>query len=82
MGPLNPAALAEAQSASEVFDVMAPPPPDGSFDIYSMKPTPRGQGLTLAHFTAQLEDLRDTSLTLELNGSTFGILIWVIWGTK
>jgi len=32
----------------------------------------RRQGLTLAHFTAQLEDLRDTSLTLELNLSTFG----------
>jgi len=31
-----------------------------------------GQGLTLAHFTDQLEDLRDTSLTLELNLSTFG----------
>ena len=28
------------------------------------------QGLTLAHFRAQLEDLRDTSLTLELNLST------------
>jgi hypothetical protein len=37
-------------------------------------PSPRtaGQGLTLAHFRAQLEDLRDTSLTLELNLSTFG----------
>jgi hypothetical protein len=31
-----------------------------------------GQGLTLAHFRAQLEDLRDTSLTLELNLSTSG----------
>ena len=31
-----------------------------------------GQGLTLAHFRAQLEDLRDTSLTPELNLSTFG----------
>jgi hypothetical protein len=30
------------------------------------------QGLTLAHFTAQLEDLWDTLLTLELNLSTFG----------
>ena len=30
------------------------------------------QGLTLAHFRAQLEDVRDTSLTLELNLSTFG----------
>ena len=29
------------------------------------------QGLTLAHFRAQQEDLRDTSLTLELNLSTF-----------
>jgi len=32
----------------------------------------RRQGLTLAHFRAQLEALRDTSLTLELNLSTFG----------
>ena len=30
------------------------------------------QGLTLAHFKAQLEDLRDTSLTSQLNLSTFG----------
>jgi hypothetical protein len=29
-----------------------------------------GQGLTLVHFSAQLEDLRDTSLTLALNLST------------
>jgi hypothetical protein len=29
------------------------------------------QGLILAHFRAQLEDIRDTSLTLELNLSTF-----------
>ena len=29
------------------------------------------QGLTLAHFRAQLEDLQDTSITLELNLSTF-----------
>ena len=35
--------------------------------------TPCGQGLKLAHFKAQLEDLRDTSLTLELNLSTFGL---------
>jgi hypothetical protein len=32
----------------------------------------RGQELiTFAHFKPQLEDLRDTSLTLELNLSTF-----------
>jgi len=30
------------------------------------------QGLTLAHFRAQHEDLRDTSLTLELTLSTCG----------
>jgi len=30
------------------------------------------QGLTLAHFRAQLEDLRDASLTSMLNLSTFG----------
>jgi len=33
---------------------------------------PHGQGLTLAHSRAQLEDLRGTSLTLEINLSTFG----------
>jgi len=30
------------------------------------------QGLTLAHFRAQLDDLPDTSLTLELNLSILG----------
>jgi hypothetical protein len=30
------------------------------------------QGLTLFHFRAQLEDLRDTSLKLQINPSTFG----------
>jgi len=30
------------------------------------------QGLTIAHFKVQLEDLRNTSLTLELILSTFG----------
>jgi hypothetical protein len=43
------------------------------------------QGLTLAHFRAHLEDLRDTSLTLEPNFSTFGThprFIWVMQGTK
>jgi hypothetical protein len=29
------------------------------------------QGPTLAHFRAQLEDLRDTSLTSDINLSTF-----------
>jgi hypothetical protein len=38
------------------------------------------QGLTLAHFTAQLEDFQDTSLTLELNLSTFGTHPWVKLG--
>ena len=33
---------------------------------------PFTQELTLAHFRAQLEHLRDTSLTSELNLSTFG----------
>jgi hypothetical protein len=36
------------------------------------RPTPSDQGLTLAHLRAQLEDLQDTSLTLELNLSSFG----------
>ena len=30
------------------------------------------QGLTIVHFSAQLEDLRDASLMLELNLRTFG----------
>jgi hypothetical protein len=34
--------------------------------------SPDAQGLTLAHFRAQFEDLPDTSLTVELNLSTFG----------
>jgi len=38
--------------------------------VYGTKTT-RVQGLTLVHFSAQLEDLRDTSLTSELNLSTF-----------
>ena len=33
---------------------------------------PENQGRTLALFRAQLVDLRDTSLTLQLNLSTFG----------
>jgi len=40
--------------------------------IEKLRMRSRGQGLTLAHFRAQLEDLRDTSLTLELNFRTFG----------
>ena len=40
------------------------------------------QGLTLVHLRAQLEELRDTSLTLELNLSTFGTHPRVIWGSK
>ena len=47
---------------------------DGGFACGAQAPCGMGrrQGLTLAHFTAQLEDLRDTSLTVELNLSTFG----------
>jgi len=37
-----------------------------------MRLEPRNQGLTLVHFTAQLDDLRDTALTLQVNLSTFG----------
>jgi len=40
---------------------------------------------TLAHFSAQLEALRDTSLTLELNLSTFGphprVTVGYMWDT-
>lgn len=38
----NPNALAEAQSASEMFDVMQPPPATG-FDIFTMKGVPTGE---------------------------------------
>ena len=38
----NPNALAEAQSASEMFDVMHPPPSSG-FDIYTAKGVPTGE---------------------------------------
>jgi len=38
------------------------------------------QGLTLAHFRAQLEDLRDTSLAFSLNFSTLGTHLRVKWG--
>jgi len=47
--------------------------------VYGTKTT-RVKGLTLAHFRAQLEDLRDTSLTLELNLSTFGTHLLVNLG--
>jgi len=40
--------------------------------LWELQYTTSRQGLTLAHFRAQLEDLWDTSLTLELNLSTFG----------
>jgi hypothetical protein len=49
---------------------------------FKLGPQGPGQGLALAHFRAQLEDLRDTLLTLELNVSTFGTHPRVIWGTK
>lgn len=39
----NPHALVEAQSASELFDVMHAPPTDGSFDIYRSKGIPTGE---------------------------------------
>ena len=38
----NPNALTEAQSASEMFDVMQPPPTSG-FDIFTMKGVPTGE---------------------------------------
>jgi len=51
-----------------------PPPPPAAAAAPVPKPgrCAMGQGLTLAHFKAQLEDLRDTSLTSELNLSTLG----------
>ena len=53
-------------------------------DAHCVRQRAAGRGLTLAHFTAQLEDLRNPSLTLELNLSTFGThprVHWVLWGT-
>jgi len=52
-------------------------PPNGS-----TAPGAAGQGLTLAHFRAQLDDLRHTSLTLELNLSTIGTHAQVIRGIR
>ena len=44
--------------------------------------TVKRQGLTLAHFTAELEDLRDTSLPfIELNLSTFGTHLRLVFGS-
>jgi len=40
------------QSASVVFDVMAPPPLDGSLDIYTMEPTPIGDRKRVCWCTA------------------------------
>ena len=44
MTSLNPNALAEAQSSSEMFDVMRPPRP--SFDVYWDRPEPTGETMT------------------------------------
>jgi len=47
--------------------------------------SPLAQGLTLARCRAQLEDVRDASLTVELNLSTLRHvqgLVWVVWGIK
>jgi hypothetical protein len=43
----------------------------GGDGIVSQVEAPGGQGLTLAHFSAQLEDLQDASLIITLNLSTF-----------
>lgn len=39
----NPRALAEAQRADEMFEVMRPPPSDDSFDVDRDRPTPSGE---------------------------------------
>ena len=44
MTSLNPNALAEAQSASEMFDVMHPP--RLGFDVYRDRPEPTGETMT------------------------------------
>ena len=41
-GGVNPRALAEAQRADEMFEVMRPPPSDG-FDVDRDRPTPTGE---------------------------------------
>ena len=48
------------------------PPQRQTFEVEPRRGAPPGQGHTFAHFIAQLEDLRDLSLTLQLNLSTFG----------
>jgi hypothetical protein len=40
--------------------------------LAEVRGVPQPQGLTLIHFSAKLEDRRDTLLTLELKLSTFG----------
>jgi len=55
------AALAAAVSSAAALSVAA-----------ASRSAASSQGLTLAHFRAQLEDLWDEPLTLELNLSTFG----------
>ena len=44
MPSLNPNALAEAQSSSEMFDVMCPP--TAGFDVYKDRPVPTGESKT------------------------------------
>jgi hypothetical protein len=56
--------VASTSSAASAAASTAPSPPAASSSSLD-------QGLTLAHFRAQLEDDRDTSLAVELNLSTF-----------
>ena len=67
----------KAQTKPSIFDAPVETSKPSIFDEPANATDPSGfeaGGLshTLVHFSAQLEDLRDTSLTLELILSTFG----------
>jgi len=57
--------------AAPAADFMSCPGAPTTAWLPTTLPAP-SQGLTLARFRAQLEDIQDTSFTLELNLSTFG----------
>jgi len=61
-----------AAATNATFARTDPAPAYLTWGTDSTLPAPTGQGLTVAHNRAQLEDLRDTTLTSELNLSTLG----------
>jgi hypothetical protein len=71
--PEAPVKAPSESAAASVFDFL-----DGEEARLAVEQA--RQGPTLAHFRAQLEDLQDTSLTLDLNLRTFGTHPWVRLG--